>query len=103
MGEWSNTVLFYVVSGCRSIAHCTALLSPHQLLCPHDGSQNLMVAAEDGEVASRQKGRRLPFLTICGFGHFIQTTWGPFDLMNLNWNSHRDISSKPFDPNLVYL
>lgn len=64
MGKWFNSALLYVVSGCPSISYCIVLLSPRPLICPHDGSQRLMVAAEDGEVAARQEDER-DFLDYC--------------------------------------
>lgn len=64
MGKWFSTILLYVVSCCPSIAYQIVLLSPYPLICPYEGSQNLTVAAEDGEVATRQEDRR-DFLDYC--------------------------------------
>lgn len=64
IGKCFNTVLLYVVSGCPNVAYCLVLLSPHPLICPHDGSWSLTAAAEDGEVATRQKDGR-GFLDYC--------------------------------------
>lgn len=64
LGKWFSAILLYVVSGCPNIAYCLLLLSPHPLICPHDGSQSLMVAAKDGDIAARQKDGR-HFLDYC--------------------------------------
>lgn len=64
LGKWFSTALLYVVSYCPSIAYQIVLLSPHPLICPHEGNQSLMVAAEDGEVAARQEDGR-DFLDYC--------------------------------------